>query len=659
MIIKKNVYLFDLGTGTNRNLLPLSIGLVGSYSMSLNDLNDAYNFEFQFLRDTPKATVDTLNEPYVVAVSTYVWNLHASLALVKEIRKRFPHTLIVLGGYSIPKYPDRIVQFFGQNPEVDVLIHGEGEFTFADMLKRLLIDRDLSQVNGLTFRCLDVEEGYISTPRRERIENLNELPSPFLNGVYDRLIEQHGDLVTGAVWETSRGCPYSCTFCDWGNADVVKVKRFDTERLKEELKWMSKNKIYYIYGADANFGIFFERDLEIIEYLSDLCEATSFPGYLMINWLKNSHERIVTLAERLKKGGVITNVTLALQSMNSDTLSAIKRRNIKQDSMHQLKKEFHDKRLPTYIELILGLPMETYESFVFGIDEICTPRLDDHFVIYLCTLLENTEMSSEKYREEYHLQTRNCSIGMSRREFYENMEMEELVVGTSTMPTQDWEKAYVFGYFFSVLYNHRAAFFILNYLNHDFGISRTDLVIYFINEIRSNPDNYSCMAFGLAHLDKQKQLILDNISSTSSPDGLEGIYMSPHEGTLPLLIRNIEALSEDLKRLVLRFTEVNKIELDEEILNDVLLYQKVCMPIWPVPVMVEYEFNSTVPEYFEKLVLGLEPKPIKKIKTAINVKVHDNYPNTYEEFATNIVRAGHTVQTFDVDVVGYALSIMP
>ena len=105
MIIKKNVYLFDLGTGTNRNLLPLSIGLVGSYSMSLNDLNDAYNFEFQFLRDTPKATVDTLNEPYVVAVSTYVWNLHASLALVKEIRKRFPHTLIVLGGYSIPKYP--------------------------------------------------------------------------------------------------------------------------------------------------------------------------------------------------------------------------------------------------------------------------------------------------------------------------------------------------------------------------------------------------------------------------------------------------------------------------------------------------------------------------------------------------------------------------
>ena len=52
-----------------------------------------------------------------------------------------------------------------------------------------------------------------------------------------------------------------------------------------------------------------------------------------------------------------------------------------------------------------------------------------------------------------------------------------------------------------------------------------------------------------------------------------------------------------------------------------------------------------------QLVLGLEPKPIKKIKTAINVKVHDNYPNTYEEFATNIVRAGHTVQTFDVDVV--------
>ena len=115
-----------------------------------------------------------------------------------------------------------------------------------------------------------MEEGFLSNPIPERIQNLDDLPSLFLNGVFDQMIKQYGSGITGALWESNRGCPYSCTFCDWGNSDVSKVKKFDMDRLYQEINWISNNGFYYIFLADANFGIFRQRDLEIAGWIADL-----------------------------------------------------------------------------------------------------------------------------------------------------------------------------------------------------------------------------------------------------------------------------------------------------------------------------------------------------------------------------------------------------
>ena len=213
-MIKKNVYLVDMGSGSNMNLLPLAICMIGSYSLEQTEIQKNFNIEYRFLRQKRDVLAASMDDPVVIGFSCYVWNFRGSLSAAKEVKKRFPKALIVLGGFSIPKIPARISQFFLEHPYVDVLVHGEGELTFANFLRQHMGDQQYHEVQGLTYKTPDVTEGFISNPNALRINNLDELPSPFLNGTFDEMLKRYGSKITGALWETNRGCPYFCTFCD-------------------------------------------------------------------------------------------------------------------------------------------------------------------------------------------------------------------------------------------------------------------------------------------------------------------------------------------------------------------------------------------------------------------------------------------------------------
>ena len=105
---KRNVYLVDLASGSNMNLLPLAICMIGSYSLEQLEIQENFNIEYRFLRQKGKSLAASMEDPAVVGFSCYVWNFCGSLSAAKEVKKRFPNALIVLGGFSIPKIPTRI-----------------------------------------------------------------------------------------------------------------------------------------------------------------------------------------------------------------------------------------------------------------------------------------------------------------------------------------------------------------------------------------------------------------------------------------------------------------------------------------------------------------------------------------------------------------------
>lgn len=652
--VKNKVYLIDLGTGTDRNLLPLSIGLIASYSLAQEKLRDSYDIEILFLREEPAVTVEKMESPVIVAFAAYVWNLKASVNLARVIKRKYPKALIIFGGYSVPKDLNRVEDFFLDNAFLDIVVHGEGEVTFSCILDALLNGVGLDSVSGISYRSNINDREVITTYSRDRIRNLDLIPSPFLNGVFDVLMEKYGSKVTGVIWETNRGCPYSCTFCDWGNADVNKVMKYGVERLKQELEWISRNKIYYIYGADANFGIFYERDFDLAKTIANLHRQYGYPGYLMINWLKNSHERIVAIAAELTGAGVLTNITLALQSLNKDTLALIKRKNISQGSMFLLKKEFHDRELPTYIELILGLPGETFDTFVDGINSILTTRLDDHFVIYPCTLLENTEMARVEYRVEHGLITRRCKIGMSRREFEFDSEEEEILVGTNSMPIDDWMKSYLLGYVITALYNHRLAFFPMCFIQHQFGVKQTDIANFLLSSVFNNLDEYPSMANGFGHIVRQSELILAGKNYMSSPRELDNIVLTPHEACAALLLGDADRFYSELGQVIKCYLNTHNFYLNDVYINDVVLYQKCVIPKWPNSNHDVFEFRSNIPALMKEMVDGEIQSKIAMLPHRLNVLSKSDPCLAYHKFAASLIRAGHTLSLLDHSVEAMA-----
>src|SRR5436853_2334275 len=233
-----NVYLVTLNSAPYVTpFLPYVYGLLRVYAEADPVVAQAYTFkEPFFLPAQPTKIAEKLEQPAVLGLSCYIWNFRRHMKVARLTKARYPQTLVVAGG---PQIPDRVEDFFEQHPYVDLLVHGEGERPFQALLRERLAEvPDWSRVPGVSF----VRDGQVITTERERLE-LESLPrSPYLAGYLDHAIAlcQALKLEYSAPWETNRGCPYSCTFCDWGSNTMSKIRQFEQERLLAEITFFGQ-----------------------------------------------------------------------------------------------------------------------------------------------------------------------------------------------------------------------------------------------------------------------------------------------------------------------------------------------------------------------------------------------------------------------------------
>ena len=114
--------------------------------------------------------------------------------------------------------PSECRGFFKEFPFVDILVHGEGEYIIENIFKVFLEDKDWSKVKGISTKLF-------RTTSQERINNLTDLPSPYLTNLIWDLVDKNSEVDWDTSWETNRGCPYQCTFCDWGSATFTKIRK--------------------------------------------------------------------------------------------------------------------------------------------------------------------------------------------------------------------------------------------------------------------------------------------------------------------------------------------------------------------------------------------------------------------------------------------------
>lgn len=243
--------------------------------------------------------------PALVGLSTYVWNSDTALALARELKRRAPSVFLVLGG---PQVSYRTEGFFAAAP-IDACAVGEGEATFRALLAARLDGTPLSAVDGLVWR----DGGSVRRGReRAQIQDLSEVPSPYLTGIVP--VAEHADL----SFETSRGCPFDCSFCDWQKNQ--KVRHFPVERVLEEVRLIARLRPdATLYFVDADLFLHKERAKRLLPALLAAAEGTALKFDFETN-LGHWDDELLRLADHPR-----VRLSCGVQSLNPKALRAANR----------------------------------------------------------------------------------------------------------------------------------------------------------------------------------------------------------------------------------------------------------------------------------------------------------------------------------------------
>lgn len=408
---------FKIGVGSLQGYwLPYSAGCLWSYAKQFDFVNQ--NFELVdiiFQREKIENLLKRLGDIDLVFLSCYMWNWEYNKTLAQEIKIKYPECKVIMGGPQVTDTPNN--SFFNRYNYVDTVCLTEGEETFVKILQTV--------IDGLP-----LEKIY----QGARVMDL-EIPSPYLTGIFDNIINNNPEYVFNATLETNRGCPFACTFCDWGSLTYAKIRKFPLHKVFAELEWMAKNNIDYVTIADANFGVFYERDMEITDRLVELQSKYGFPKVVDATWYKNSSDKILKIVKKFASSGFNRGLTLSVQSMDDSVLTEIKRKNMEISSLKDIFQKCNEQGIQSYTELILGLPLETYDTWADGLCSVIEAGQHGAIESWLTQLLENAELNTTQQRQKHGLQTVIASGYVSGHEEEDNIkENAELVVGTKYMP---------------------------------------------------------------------------------------------------------------------------------------------------------------------------------------------------------------------------------
>lgn len=465
----------------NAHYLPYSVGVLWSYVRTSPKVNE--NFELNqlvWLRDNIQKTLEKIQTDDVVAFSTYIWNKNYNYALAKKLKELNPKCVIIFGGPELPITNPKIFEKF---PFIDIVVKGEGEITFKRVLEGLVDNSDLTDIPGLLLN----KKILVDTGTSERIDALGEIPSPYLTGVFDKLIAETEGIEWNATLETNRGCPYACTFCDWGSLTYNKVKKFDLQRVLDELEWIGKNKCGFVSITDANFGMFVERDNAIADKLLEVQAKYGYPYTFSVAWAKNQKAEVFDIVFKLIKSPKFNQgLTVSVQSMDLDVLENIKRKNLDQHKISEIFALCDKHSVPVYTEVILGLPGETKESWKQGFWKLFEAGNHTGITVLQAQMLENAEMNLLQKRL-YKIKSIPVYDYMSGSYNYDELqESVDVVISTKDLPFEDMLDSHIFSWYINTFHINGLTTYISRVLNKKFNVSYAEfydkLFVYLEND---------------------------------------------------------------------------------------------------------------------------------------------------------------------------------
>ncbi|MDC1224450.1 cobalamin-dependent protein [Pelagibacteraceae bacterium] len=448
--------------GTHSSYVPINIAYIAAYVK--HNIKD-YQLEIE-LTTTVKEVFPLLEnwKPDIIGVSNYVWNSGLANTICKYAKKLNPNTLTVLGG---PEFPagtgairidntpkdatyDKCFNYLTERPDVDYFAYSDGEVAFLEVIENFIKKNFLvkalkandTPLNGCASISNDGKKllsgKYIPRIGMEggiKADGRDVIPSIYTSGMLDKYLD--GNYIPS--FETARGCPYLCTFCDQG-LDASKITAFSTNRLAEEMMYVGE-KISKIEGGtksvaifDSNWGLF-QKDVDLAPRILEVINKYDWPQYIDCSAPKEKRENIIAINDKLKNR---VQLGLAMQSLNNETLKDIKRKNWGRERYIEFIREIEKRGKSNTCEQIIPLPNETEETYYDGIKFLMDNNVKTQ--TYTLMLIVGTELGRDEsarvneIKAKFRILPKQFGQYNGERVF----EIEKVCVGTKTMSYQSY-----------------------------------------------------------------------------------------------------------------------------------------------------------------------------------------------------------------------------
>ena len=459
-----------------------------------------FNWSYPFNDSNFDSIDDIVNniceqQPNILALSLYVWNHALSHEVAKLVKKKLPNITIVIGGpHQEHSQPD----YFLKRPYIDFACEtdGYGEVFFNELLYQLTTDRDWDKVpyliNSFGKSSAKYNKRDFVWPKR-----IYERNKDYIQTRLDKA-ESLG-LSINLMYETSRGCPYACTYCEWGGGINSKVSFKPIELIFEDLDFIfSFTKPIVLGITDANFGII-KRDVEIAKYIAHHAKTTGYPQTAyMYGPTKKNKENLYQIEYEWAAAGLADEFKISVQDLNDDVIKNIKRTDTPWFEQYEAYKKIRDEfggRIR--LELMMGLPGTTIKDYYDALNAMC-----QEFSFgsrYVWHLLPTTPAAKTEYREKYDIKTIKLK-NVWRPEFnsdYANksilfkdtyIEPTDIVVETNSYTKEEWCEMFIMDRIITSMEVEGFTTYIAKYVNNIMGIPYSVFYNRMWNTLINNDD---------------------------------------------------------------------------------------------------------------------------------------------------------------------------
>ena len=373
--------------------LPYATGCLISYCNQHESILTNYEFLSPWYRYQP---IDEYQKSFgnidILGLTCYVWNQTYNDNLSKAYKSANPGGIVIYGGPNVPAKQKTAKEFADKRPWVDLCFVGPGEKNLANWL-----------MSGTLEGTFSVHHYVVGDVRQYQID---KVPTPYTDGVFEQILCNTKKIK--ASFETNRGCPYACAFCDWGGQAQSKLTRFECDAVYAQIDSIYQHKnINEVEILDANFGIV-KEDIDTIRYMVDAHVKQKHRPYVSYSGLaKNCIKWLPDILDLIFNHLPIRqrNLKISFQTHDLHTLDVIQRHNIDNTKLYPLIESYKAKKIPTTSELIIGLPGETAESWLKTLDHNYKLGID-YIRTYFLNVVPNTQMHDAVYQNQHGIRTK-------------------------------------------------------------------------------------------------------------------------------------------------------------------------------------------------------------------------------------------------------------